>query len=93
MYAVSPTELKVTTGNTVLKQEPMIEYRAGASITNDQRDSSFRGQLGFGLNVELDVVTVDLRHLHVRGVFLALGSGELAIEFDVRPPRPRLTGS
>ena len=27
VYAVSPTELKVTTGNTVIKQEPMIEYR------------------------------------------------------------------
>jgi hypothetical protein len=27
VYAVSPTELKVTTGNTTLKQEPMIEYR------------------------------------------------------------------
>ena len=27
VYAVSPTELKVTTGNTILKQEPMIEYR------------------------------------------------------------------
>jgi hypothetical protein len=26
IYAVSPTELRVTTGNTVLKQEPMIEY-------------------------------------------------------------------
>lgn len=28
VYSVSPTELKVTTGNTVLKREPMIEYRA-----------------------------------------------------------------
>jgi hypothetical protein len=27
VYSVSPTELKVTTGNTVLKREPMIEYR------------------------------------------------------------------
>jgi len=27
LYAVSPTELKVTTGTTVIKQEPMIEYR------------------------------------------------------------------
>ena len=27
VYAVSPTVLKVTTGNTVIKQEPMIEYR------------------------------------------------------------------
>jgi hypothetical protein len=27
VYAVSPTELKVTTGNTVIKQEPMLEYR------------------------------------------------------------------
>ena len=27
LYAVSPTELKVTAGTTVIKQEPMIEYR------------------------------------------------------------------
>ncbi len=27
VYAVSPTELKVTTGTTLIKQEPMIEYR------------------------------------------------------------------
>jgi hypothetical protein len=27
VFAVSPTELKVTTGNTVIKQEPMLEYR------------------------------------------------------------------
>ncbi len=27
VYAVSPTELKVTTGKTVIKQEPMLEYR------------------------------------------------------------------
>ena len=27
LYAVSPSELKVTAGNTVIKQEPMIEYR------------------------------------------------------------------
>ncbi len=27
LYAVSPTELKVTSGDTVIKQEPMIEYR------------------------------------------------------------------
>jgi hypothetical protein len=27
VYAVSPTELKVTTGSTVIKREPMIEYR------------------------------------------------------------------
>jgi hypothetical protein len=27
VYAVSPAELKVTTGKTILKQEPMIEYR------------------------------------------------------------------
>jgi hypothetical protein len=27
VYAVSPAELKVTTGRTVIKQEPMIEYR------------------------------------------------------------------
>ena len=27
VYAVSPTELKVTTGNTIIKQEPMLEYR------------------------------------------------------------------
>lgn len=27
VYAVSPSELKVTTGDTVIKQEPMIEYR------------------------------------------------------------------
>jgi hypothetical protein len=27
LYAVSPTELKVTAGSTVIKQEPMIEYR------------------------------------------------------------------
>lgn len=27
LYAVSPTELKVTAGDTVIKQEPMIEYR------------------------------------------------------------------
>lgn len=27
LYAVSPTELKVTAGETVIKQEPMIEYR------------------------------------------------------------------
>ncbi len=26
-YAVSPSELKVTAGSTVIKQEPMIEYR------------------------------------------------------------------
>lgn len=30
LYAVSPTELKVTAGSTVIKQEPMIEYRAVA---------------------------------------------------------------
>ena len=27
LYAVSPSELKVTAGSTVIKQEPMIEYR------------------------------------------------------------------
>ncbi|RDH79169.1 hypothetical protein DVS77_06885 [Mycolicibacterium moriokaense] len=27
LYAVSPAELKVTAGDTVIKQEPMIEYR------------------------------------------------------------------
>lgn len=27
LYAVSPAELKVTAGNTVIKREPMIEYR------------------------------------------------------------------
>lgn len=27
VYAVSPTELKVTSGGTVIKQEPMLEYR------------------------------------------------------------------
>lgn len=27
LYAVSPTELKVTSGGTVIKQEPMISYR------------------------------------------------------------------
>ena len=27
VYAVSPTELKVTAGSTVIKREPMIEYR------------------------------------------------------------------
>ncbi|WP_123027279.1 hypothetical protein [Mycolicibacterium stellerae] len=27
LYAVTPTELKVTAGSTVIKQEPMIEYR------------------------------------------------------------------
>ena len=27
LYAVSPRELKVTAGSTVIKQEPMIEYR------------------------------------------------------------------
>jgi hypothetical protein len=27
VYAVSPTELRVTSGDTVIKQEPMIEYR------------------------------------------------------------------
>jgi hypothetical protein len=27
LYAVSPTESKVTSGGTVIKQEPMIEYR------------------------------------------------------------------
>jgi hypothetical protein len=27
LYAISPTELKVTAGGTVIKQEPMIEYR------------------------------------------------------------------
>lgn len=27
LYTVSPTELKVTAGTTVIKQEPMIEYR------------------------------------------------------------------
>lgn len=27
VYEVSPRELKVTSGNTVIKQEPMIEYR------------------------------------------------------------------
>ena len=27
LYAVSPTELKVTSGGEVIKQEPMIEYR------------------------------------------------------------------
>jgi hypothetical protein len=27
VYAVSPTELNVTAGSTVIKQEPMIEYR------------------------------------------------------------------
>jgi hypothetical protein len=30
LYAVSPSELKVTAGSTVIKQEPMIEYRAVA---------------------------------------------------------------
>ena len=27
VYAVSPTELKVTAGRTIIKREPMIEYR------------------------------------------------------------------
>lgn len=27
LYAVSPLELTVTLGNTVIKHEPMIEYR------------------------------------------------------------------
>ena len=27
VYAVSPTELRVTSGDTVIKREPMIEYR------------------------------------------------------------------
>jgi hypothetical protein len=27
VYSVSPTELKVTTGDTVIKREPMVEYR------------------------------------------------------------------
>jgi hypothetical protein len=27
LYAVFPRELKVTAGSTVIKQEPMIEYR------------------------------------------------------------------
>jgi hypothetical protein len=27
LYSVSPAELKVTSGHTVIKQEPMIEYR------------------------------------------------------------------
>jgi hypothetical protein len=46
VYSVSPTELKVMTGNTVLKREPMIEYRAVPRSRTYQRDSSFRGQLG-----------------------------------------------
>lgn len=27
LYTVSPAELKVTAGGTVIKREPMIEYR------------------------------------------------------------------
>ena len=31
LYAVSPVELKVTVGGSVIKREPMIEYRAPAA--------------------------------------------------------------
>ena len=42
----------------------------------------FSRSAGLGLDIELDVVTLDPRHLHVCGVFLALGSGELVVELD-----------
>jgi hypothetical protein len=32
VYAVSPTELLVTTGDTVVKREPMLDYRGSAAI-------------------------------------------------------------
>ncbi len=74
LYAVSSIEVKVTTGYTVVEQEITD---LGLAVRQ-----WFSGSAGFGFDVELDVLTLDLRHLHVRGVLLALGSGELAVEFD-----------
>jgi hypothetical protein len=42
LYSVSPTELRVTTGETVIKQEAMLEFQGSTAITPRARARSGR---------------------------------------------------